>query len=278
MTSRASVTAVLLVAFLGLSTGLCAQRAKTPALDEILERLEANLNRYDSRLPSLFCDEHARSSHVASGERDVSTTTDSVFRLKRTIRPDHTTALVESREIQSVDGKPATSQHMDGPTLLSGAFEGGLAVVSLARKRMSYALQRINSRRPAAPYMIRFATALTPQNSADCLLQENSKGRIFIDPDSMQITRLEIMTPHHTIIPGSPFMSPVIGRRDLAVDYASVLLGGETFWLPSTITMRSTSGAGTFHMAVWSFRANYGNYHKLEVTSHILPNSQESSP
>jgi hypothetical protein len=48
--------------------------------------------------------------------------------------------------------------------------------------------------------------------------------------------------------------------------------------MPSTITMRSTSGAGTFHMAVWSFRATYGNYHKLEVTSHILPNGQESSP
>jgi hypothetical protein len=103
---------------------------------------------------------------------------------------------------------------MDGPTLLSGAFEGGLAVVSLNQAAcMNYALQRINRNRSTEPYIIRFATVLTPQSSADCLLQEDSRGRVFIDPASMQIAHLELTTPRHTIIPGNPFTSSVVGTH-----------------------------------------------------------------
>jgi hypothetical protein len=186
---------------------------------------------------------------------------------------------VESREIKTIDGKPATSQRMDGPTEISGAFEGGLAVVSLSQTAcVSYTLQKVDKKRPADPYVVRFATVLTPQNSADCLLQENSKGRALIDPASMQITHLELTTPHHVIIPGDYYDSPVIGERVLTVDYAPVELGGETFWLPSTITSRATSGSGTFHAIVWSFRAIYRNYHKLEVTTRILPGGDAPAP
>jgi len=274
MTSRRSSTVISVVAFLGLSSALWAQQAKTPTLEEILERLEANLNHYDTGLPSLFCDEHAV-SQVEPGLRDQNTVTDSFFRLKRTANADHSTTLVESREIKSVDGKPATSQKMDGPTLLSGAFEGGLAIVSAGQTScMNYTLQRTNRNRPTEPYIVRFATVLTPQNTADCLLQENSKGRVFIDPTSMQITRLELTTPHHTILRGDAYSSPVVGERVLTVDYTAVLLGGESFWMPSTIASRTTSGGGTFRPTVWSFWAAYRNYHKLEVTSRILPGSE----
>jgi len=278
MTSRTFATAILLVVLLGFSPALCAQRAKMPTLEEILEQLEANLKHYDTRVPSLFCDEHVI-SRVEPDLRHQSTIIDSIFRLKRTANPDRTTSLVESREIKNVGGKPAISQDMDGPTLLSGAFEGGLAVVSLNQTAcMKYELQRIKKNRSAEPYIVRFATVLTPQNSAGCLLQENSKGRAFIDPASMQITHLELTTPHHIIIHGSSYKSPVIGKRVLTVDYAPVLLGTETFWMPSTITLLTTSGSGTFHMIDWSFRATYRNYHKLEVTSRILPASKAPAP
>jgi hypothetical protein len=56
------------------------------------------------------------------------------------------------------------------------------------------------------------------------------------------------------------------------------VLGGETFWMPSTIAVRNVSGAGTFHMMAWSYRAMYRNYHKLEVTARILPGSVASVP
>ncbi|MGA8940440.1 MAG: hypothetical protein WB439_14850 [Acidobacteriaceae bacterium] len=268
--TRTSFTAASLLLSLGLSSPLSAQQTKAPTLGEILQRVDENLNRYDSRVPSLFCDEHVVSSHAEPGEREQNTITDSIFRLKRVSIPDHPTTLLESREIRLVNGKPPTSQHLQGPALLSGAFEGALAVVSLNQTAcMKYTLQRINRKHPTQPYIVRFATVLTPQNSSDCLLQEKSQGRVLIDPASMQITRLELSTPHHTIDNESSYESPVIGKRDITVDYAPVLLGGETFWMPSTITMHVTTGSGTFHPSFWSFRAAYRNYHKTEVTSRI---------
>jgi hypothetical protein len=140
---------------------------------------------------------------------------------------------------------------------------------------MKYQLQPLNRKRPSEPYVIRFATAFSGPAPDLCLLQEKSKGRVLIDPQSMQITRLEITTPRHVIIPG---YAPVVGKRVLTVDYAPIQLNGETIWMPSDITMSAISGSGTFHESVWSFQAAYRNYHKLEVTSHIHAGSEAPIP
>ena len=245
MVSSRFSKAVSLIALLGLAGGVRAQGKKTPSLGEILQRLEANLNHYDAGVPSLFCNEYATSSRIEPGERDYNRETDSVFRLRRTTQADHTISLVESREIKSADGRPVGAQKMDGPALLSGIFEGGLAVASVDQtKCMNYSLERINRKRPGDPYVVRFATVLTAQNRADCFLQEESKGRVLIDPASMQVKRLEITTPHHVIEDGSGYATGEVGRRELSVDYAPVLLGDGTFWMPSAIGMRTASGSG----------------------------------
>jgi hypothetical protein len=203
------------------------------------------------------------------------TDTDSVFRLKRTPNPDHTTSLVESREIMTVNGHPAKSQEMDGPSIVHGAFEGGLAVVSLSQQScMNYTLERINRNNTKAPIIVRFASVLTPENTGGCLLQENGRGQVFIDPATMQTTRMELTTPRHTIIPGETYTAPIVGEWVLSVDYAAVVLDGRSFWMPATITSRATSGRGSFHPIVWTFKATYRNFHKLEVTSRILPGSE----
>jgi hypothetical protein len=41
-------------AVLALAIPLPAQQTKAPAIDDILQRLETNLDQYDSRVPSLF--------------------------------------------------------------------------------------------------------------------------------------------------------------------------------------------------------------------------------
>lgn len=266
------------LAFLGFSSGLYAQRAKTPTLEEILERLQANLKHYDTGVPSFFCDEHVV-SQMEPDLRKHNATSDSIFRMKRTANPGDGTTLVESREIKELNGKPPASQDLKGPSLVSGAFEGALAVVSLSQRAcMKYTLKRIHKDHPAEPYIIRFVTALTPENSGDCLLQEKSSGRVLVDPASMQITRLELTTPHHTIVPGTWDASKIVGKRVLTVDYAPVVLGGESFWMPSTITSQDTSGSGTYHVTVWSYRATYRNYHRLEVRSRILPGVEAAVP
>lgn len=266
MAFRRLCTAILLFISLGGPSARGAERRRPPTLREILVRLQANLSHYDADLPSLFCDEHAVSARSQPGPPDETTVTDSIFRLRRLRLPGEKTIVVESREITTINGKPATSQRITGPTLLSGIFEGGLSVVSLEQSPcMNYVLQRIHPDHSSAPWVIRFSTRLSPRNSIDCFLDEPSKGRVFIDPASMQITRLEIVTPHHTIN-----SEGVMGRRELTVDYEPVRLGSETFRIPSAITMQTISGFG-FHRIVWSFRATYRNYHRLQVSEQILP-------
>jgi len=254
------------------------QAQKTPALGEILQRLEANLNHYDTRLPSLFCDEEVVSK-VEPGLPSQNTVTEAVFRLKRTPNSDGTTSLVESREIKSENGKAAAKQNMESPTLLDGAFEGGLAVVSVNQAAcINYTLQRGKKNQPAEPYTVRFATVLTSKDSARCLLSEKSTGVAIIDPASMEITHMEIRTPRHVIQPGYFYQSAVVGQRVITVDYAPVALNGETFWLPSTINLQVTQGAGSFHKTVWSYLATYRNYHQLQVTSRIVPGNEKPVP
>ena len=259
-----------------------AQKTATPTLGEILQRLQENLDQYDSGVPSFFCDEHVVSRMVPD-VHNQQTVTDSVFRLKRTAKPDHTTILEESREVKTVNDQPATKQEIDGPSIVRGAFEGGLAVVSLNQTScMNYTLQRINRNDAKAAIIIHFASVLTPENSGGCLLHENGRGRVLIDPATMQVTRMELTTPHHTIIPGDKMgygsSGAIMGDWVLSVDYAPVVLDGKSFWMPATIASRSTSGRGTFHPIVWTFRATYSNYHKLEVTSRILPFSEAPAP
>ncbi|HEY4356740.1 MAG TPA: hypothetical protein VGN16_13395 [Acidobacteriaceae bacterium] len=259
---------VLLAPFCAWPSAWCQKSATPPTLGELLRSLDSNLNRFDTSVPSFFCDEHVLSA-VESDTDNRKTVTDAVFRLQRVSGPDHSTTLVESHEIRTVNGKPAASQHIEGPSLLKGAFEGLLSVVSSSQRScMRYELGAMDSKHPGGPAGIRFSTALTPENTESCFLQEKSKGRVLIDPASMQITHLEIQTPRHIIFPG---VRPVTGERILTVDYAPVSLDGETFWMPSSITMQVTAGQGTFHKTFWSFQAAYANFHRMKVTSHIVP-------
>jgi len=250
-----------------------SQQAQPPALDEILLALENNLHRYDTTVPSLFCDEHVVSTMVP-GPKKQNATTDSTFRLKRVPGNDRKTTLEESREVKSVDGHPASGEDPSGPSIISGAFSGGLSIVSLSQKAcMRYTIQPITS---GQPYIVQFASLPFSERPTNCLLQEDGSGRVFVDPATMQIKRMELTAPHHTVFPGGKTANgfnipPIIGVWDISVDYSPVLLGGQSFWLPATITSRATSSSGVPSKTVWSFLATYRNYHKLEVTSRILP-------
>ena len=276
MHERPRILAVFVL--LAAAYSAVAQQVKPPTLDEVIQRLQKNLDQYDSDVPSFFCDEHIV-SRLVPDLHDRETVTDSVFRLKRVVNRDHTTSLEESREVKTVNGRAAKSQEIDGPSLLQGAFEGSLAVVSVSQQTcMNYTLERGKRNDEKAPIVVRFASVLTPENAGGCLLREDGKGRVLIDPATMQIIRMELTIPHHTIIPGDTYNSPTKGEWVLSVDYAPVLLNGETFWMPATIISRAISSPGTFHATEWSFSATYRNYHKLEVTSRIIPRGDGPVP
>jgi hypothetical protein len=270
-----------------------AQKTGTPTLEGILQRLEENLEQYNALVPSFFCDEHVVSKKSPDRQFE-SRVTDSTFRLKRVANPDPDgkPILEESREVKRVNGQPANGQTLSGPTTVRGAFSGGLALVSLNQQAcMSYKLLPIKRNHPKDAYIVQFASVAASERPDDCLLQEDSSGRVLIDPATMQIKRMELHAPHHLIVPGGRtsaggVIPQVVGVWDLAIDYAPVLLGGHSFWLPSTIKVKMSGSPDGMLIANrnvnesldvdpfqtdWSLFVDYSNYHRLEVTSRIVP-------
>lgn len=254
------IAAIALLGILVASHAALAQPASPPSLDEVLQQLDANLHRYETQVPDFFCSEHVVSSQTYDRKRQM-TVNDSIFRLERMTHPGSAATLEESREAKSINGTFVEGKQIQGPTIIGGVFSGGLDVVSISQKScMTYSLEPT---KPDEPYIVHFAT-LPGKLAANCLLTEESSGRVFIDPATMQVKRMQLIAPDHTILPHT------VGVWRITIDYAPVLLDGRTFWMPTTIVSTAIS---TFdgNDTVWAFDAGYSNYHKLEVSSRVVP-------
>jgi len=289
------IVAAGLIAHMGLLPVLYAQqvaspeqKTSTPTLADILQRLQENMDQYQAEVPSFFCDEHVVSTIIPDPKGD-STVTDSTFRLKRMANPEAEgkTKLEESHEVKMVNGRPATGDTVGGPGYLRGAFSNGLTMVTLNKQAcMHYKLRPIRQNKSNEPIVIEFASLPKSKRPDDCQIQEDLSGRVQVDPVTMQVMRLEFTVPHHlfgtTVIHASTVNSelglaiePIEGPWNVTVVYAAVELGGKSFRLPMKIsdTMISSSVRQR-----WTYDATYSNYHKLEVTSRILPGSEASAP
>ena len=94
------------------------------------------------------------------------------------------------------------------------------------------------------PYVVEFASIPADRRPRNCLLREDGSGQVFIDPATLEIKRVELTVPHHTIVPAHktpsgydiPYDVPaVIGIWRLSIDYTPIHLEEKIFWLPATI-------------------------------------------
>ena len=256
-----------------LLTPLGAAQSSPLTVDQVVQRLQANLDFYDKSIPSFLADEHIDSlkhefaARGASAAANTETIAESVFRLKREINSaTNTYALTESRDVNIIDGRPAKGRAIDAPTMLTGAFSGGLAFVSVdERSCMRYSLEKT---KPGKPIIVRYETAPNIARPEDCILAENGSGRVWIDPLSMQIERIDVDVPRHLLTPyrdDGRAGTPTVTHWNVEVTYKPVVLNAKTFWLPATIL--STCSNET---SEWAFRASYRNYHLLEVHSRVV--------
>jgi VWFA-related protein len=267
--------------------------APDPATAALLVRVWDNFVQSLSSLPNVFADEHVVSSVSApysnpskSGvydselETTVDSTIDSIFRLKRVSADGKTADLVETREIKYVDHQPAAKgQSLAGPAILVGAFSRAPNVFSPEFKDCyEYRLLPNMRHKPgdailfhADVLVLEYALRAPLPAATLCPVREQTTGRAFIDPSSMQIVRLEQQWPrrHNE---GSKY--PV--SWSWYIDYARVMMDGKPFWLPKTISSKASSLDGGRNK--WSFLATYGNYHLMTVTSTVLPAASSSQP
>ena len=262
--------------------------ASDPATGALLLHVWENYAAYLSSIPNVFADEHVVSSltttsynsplkqgvHDSEVSSTFDSTTDSIFRLKRFSADGKTADLIESREVKYVNGHAAAKdQSLTGPAILIGAFSRAPNILSPELKDCyDYRLLPNMRHKPGEALLflhdvqvLEYALKSPLPTGAQCPGSEQTVGRAFIDPSSMQIVRLEQQRPRHDEGSGHPV------AWSWSIDYARVTMDGKHFWLPKTISSKSSSLDGGRYK--WSFLATYGNYHLMAVTSTILPAS-----
>ncbi len=262
-----------------------------PATGALLLRVWDNVLGYLTTIPNVFADEHVVSSvtspykplskqavHDAEMDSTIDSTVDSIFRLKRVSTDGKTADLVESREVKYVDHHAATEgQSLTGPALLIGAFSRAPNVLAPQFKDCyDYRLLPSLRRKPgdtilflhADVRVLEYALKLPSPAGIECPVPEQTTGRVFIDPSSMQIVRLEQRRPRHDEGAGR------LIDWSWSIDYTRVMMEGKPFWLPRTIASKASSVDGS--RIRWNFLATYSNYHLMTVTSTMLPAANNS--
>ncbi len=107
---------------------------------------------------------------------------------------------------------------------------------------------------------------MTPDglNDPSCPGPEKQSGRAWFDPVSFHTLRIEMAIPNHRDNNGTRVL------WTWEVDYAPVSFDSKQFWLPKTITSKAIANDAS---GIWTFVASYSNYHKLTVSSRIVPDT-----
>lgn len=271
---RTTSICILFLAGSLLITRSFAQQSTNPdtasteiSLNDLLIRMQSNLADYLANVPSFFCDEHVDSDLQQRGAPRMKTVTESVFRLRRSTNPSGQQQFTESREIKTVNKQPAKGEDIHGPAIFSGAFTNAVSIVSLEMLHC-YDYSVLPSARVGrvSALVVGFTLQESALSDKSCPSSERQTGRAYIDPRDFHLLRVETRIPNHEA-------NGILTLWTWEIDYAPVSFDAKQFWLPKTI---STKAEANDNRAVWSFTANYRNYHKLTVTSHIITDVGEN--
>lgn len=246
-----------------------AQQSDEMALRDIAARMQAGHSDYLANVPNFFCDEHVDSELQQQGAGRYKTSTDSIFRLRRSSTPAGERQFIESRQIKTVNKQPAKGENIQGPAIFSGAFTNAGIVVSIEMLHC-YDYKLLPSARlgKSPAIAVEFSSQESALSDDSCPSSERETGRAWIDPADFHLLRVEVKIPNHKAVNGIPTL------WIWQIDYAPVSFDAKQFWMPKTIVSTARANDNT---AVWSFTANYSNYHKLTVTSHIITDTDESA-
>jgi hypothetical protein len=233
-----------------------------PNVDQVLTRVQANVAEFESSLPDFICSERIASRKVVDGKVRRETVTDSDFvGLQRKSGPH---LFTETRKIVTINGKPvAKGEDLTGFFLFGGGFSWML-VSTFAPKNIPYHNYRVAGTElleGRSALLIEFTTkddqtALRFDFNGKALIQRDA-GKAWIDPESMQVLRLE--RRFLNVQPKSDEMITAV------VDYTPVAIGEKFFWMPRRVWAEDTHK----HAVTGQYLAEYSNYRKFDVSADI---------
>ena len=229
-------------------------------LNILLDQISADAASYRLTLSSLGADEAITSQGIGVGPFRNRAEAKALFRVTRKSPGG---LLEESRQIIEFNGKRVPEGHaVHLPLTFAGAFGDALEIFFAPALRPCFDFTLAPQLTPDGSQQISFlghpgsetipACARTPLGVA---------GFVRIDPLSHHIRHLERTVPPAVAEPRhiATFAS---------VDYAPTLVGGETFWLPISISAHVGPRQGS---SAAEFNAHYSNYHRFTGTVTLLP-------
>jgi hypothetical protein len=252
---------------LALLFGLPLQAWQQPVtLDQVLKRVQENVAQFEVSLPDFVCTESITSSKLSGEIVSKETVIESTFVGIQKKDKGGKLEYIETRELTAVDGKKVSKgQKPKGPFLLGGGFSAILSTtfdVAMATYR-NYRLEASESLGDKKVLVVAFSSK-EGQTGIGAYLNKKTflvidSGKAWIDPESMQVVRLE---RDITNAP-NPFPAWL-----MSVDYAPVSIGGKPVWMPKAV--RSEIRRGGSDKADRRFTAEYTNYRKFDVSSGIV--------
>jgi hypothetical protein len=256
---KAPYLAALLV--LSISAPLTAQPA--PSLEAVLSQVRHNVEQSWSSLPDFVCTETVRSQAFENGKATKKTVIQSVFTAMRVDRAN-TFSMQESREVTAIDEKPVRkgASLPDAPLFPDGST-ANLLFAAFILDAHEYKLAGTDSVRGRPALRIEFASR---DNQKSLIIAFDQKpflardtGKAWIDPDSMQVVRLELRLLN----------MPGVEAFSTSTDYEALVLDDRQFWLPKTVFAESIGGKGRKSSYAANFTAEYTDCRKFEVTVKI---------
>jgi len=105
--------------------------------------------------------------------------------------------------VKKVNGRPATGDSVSASISSWRLLQRSRAGLRNQQACMRATIKPIRQNKPSDPITIQFASVPASERPADCLMQEDISGRVFIDPAHNADPRMEFHAPNHVIGPES---------------------------------------------------------------------------
>jgi hypothetical protein len=236
-----------------------------PTVEQVIAKLQTDLNTFESALPDFMCEEKA-TSQIWRGEKLQSqTVNESHFSARRNSREGATVSFAEVRTTYRVNSKPVPpGRKLSGPVIFRGIFVN-LLHETIAPGRAPLFDFKLAGRKTAAGQttLVVAYSARNDQQSTGITLNHRfyhsrTTGKIWVEENSMRVLR---MTRSYSDLP-KQFMIAI------SVDYFPTDIGGRPFWMPKIIRTESPDKKPT-DPKNRVFIAEYKDYRKFDVKSTI---------
>jgi hypothetical protein len=252
------ITAATIIGILTLLPQTTFAR-QTPDLESLLSQLRTKAAEYRASIPSFFCDERVTSQELDSGKIKREIRIVSVFRILSP-GPDDKGDPTESRQTKLLNEKPLTKEKkINPPYWFRGGFQSvGIPIPSLDDCYIYHLSTDIDN---SAMLLLTISAKPPAELNKNCRGVQGGTTTMRVDSSSMQIVHIEHVK---TFLENKNASSTAF-----TVDLSPVVLGEKIFWMPATV--KSEIVFSRDQHTTGHFEAVYSNYHKLSVTSTVLP-------